>query len=106
AIVFAPKQIEARTHRADFRYGEKTIPMPMMRLSETLRHKDFNSLTDEFMAVIAKQALSLFIGENNAPHFVDNNHSIGRSIEQPAIHFIALRAITKLHKGTRALLFM
>jgi ribonuclease HIII len=54
----------------------------MMLLSKAVRDKHFEALVEKLIALIPEQLLRLRIYEYNLALRIDDNHRIGRSIEE------------------------
>ena len=48
----------------------------------TLRHQDLDRSTHELMLVEAEQALGLAVGHHHVARGVDDDHRVGRRLEQ------------------------
>ena len=66
------------------RLGKVAVPMTRMLGPEALGHQHFDRLAEQFLARIAKQLLGLGIDQHDRPGLVDDDHRIGRRLQESA----------------------
>src|SRR6266850_622299 len=82
AVLAPAVELKAHAHRSDTRIGKEAVPMSRMPLPIAFRQQHLDFLTEKLLARIAKQLLRLRVDQNDPAVPIDDDHRVGRRIEQ------------------------
>ncbi len=77
-------QVSGQTHRAGAWFADIAVAEGHVHAGVAVRHQDLHRLTDELGALVAEQLLELGVDQDDRTVTVDDDHPVGRGLEQSA----------------------
>src|SRR5439155_666996 len=78
------KKLGARAHRTQLRIAEELCAMPRVIGPEPFGHEYFDRLIEQLRSRVSEQALGLRVYQNDFSRAVDDDHGVGRGLQQSA----------------------
>ena len=89
-VLAEPIELPALSHRAGVRIGGVAGAVAGMLAAEALGDQDLHGATQELVALVAEHPLHLSVDEDDLPLVVDDDHGVGRGLEQVTKLLLAL----------------
>ena len=93
AVLAQPEQLEPDAHRARARLTEVAGAVPGMSPAKALRDEQLDPLADQLVSCVAEEPLRLGVDQDDAAVPVDDDHRVGRGLEQVPESFFRLLAL-------------
>jgi hypothetical protein len=78
-----PVQVDPGPHRPDPRRPEEVLAEARVVAPESLRHKDLDQLSEQFVPGVPEQPLSQRVDQDDFAGLVDDHHGVRRRFQQP-----------------------
>ena len=88
------EQVETDAHAARPRFAKEVAAVPRVRPAEPLGHEQFDPLADEFLTAVSEEPLRLRVDQDDAPVPVDDDHRVGRGLQQVLESLLGLLSVT------------
>lgn len=87
AIGALAEQLQADTHGPNTHIADVAVAMRLVAMAKPLRKQGFHGLAEDAGHVVAEQRRHLPVGEHDAPARIDDDHCVGRGIENTSHEF-------------------
>src|SRR5947199_10654896 len=101
AAVFASsKEFPPGAHRSSLWVAKVTVPIAHVLTPESLGNEHLDGLVDEFIALVAKKGLDLFVYKGDPSFFVNHDHRGSRRIDHQPEALFGKPALSDVEQNT------